>query len=390
MKIRYILILIAIATAMILLSGCRYRLSYAAPDNDTATHHDTTHRYAEAQVPPSESSEREHPEQEPHEQVPPGPDEPDHNDIDIEDLDDDIDLHDDENQDDDALDEDQDEIDDSDDLNDQDDYEYPEDSTPNPPPDQTQHQSNIIPEIDATPYTPSPQTMEIVTDDARQYATAEGYLAGTQVGTQAYQQTGNTITVDTPTDEGDGAVLSQGDDGGIVGVIAVYSTLLRQGVNTMFPCQMLYIYAETTTDLVTVARGSEIYRLMADAGGLNVSSRLSTDMLTVTAEWVVRRNPSIIVKFVEPTILGSNISDTIAATQKRQSIIAREGWGTIDAVINNRVILLSTQLLETEETRLAAKLSIARLMYPTLFAEVDAATVIAELLGNAQGIYVFY
>jgi len=287
------------------------------------------------------------------------------------------------------------------------------DTSPTPPPEPPQLESPIEPEVSEEqeeytdepenyepPHTPSPYTeaapdamsptnLEIEAEYARQYASYPGNNQNTTTGTQANCDAENTITLDQPGDEGEQAAISQGDDGGIVGVIAVYSTLLRQGVNTLFPCQLFNIYVETPADLVTVARGSDMYQLMVNAGGLNVSSRLGADALTVTADWVVRRDPDIIVKFVDQSILGSNVTNTNAARELRQQITQREGWGAIEAVRNNQVILLSAELLESEESRLAAKLAIARLMYPTLFTDIDADAAIAELLSGLRGIHIY-
>jgi len=234
----------------------------------------------------------------------------------------------------------------------------------------------------------SPITMEMLASDARQYAIAEGDYY-TTVGTQAGVDANNVVTIEEPATDGDGATIEDSGDGGVVGVIAIYSTLLRQGVNTLFPCQLFYIYVETPADFVTVPRGSNMYQLMVDAGGINVSSRLSGDMLTVTADWVVRRNPDIIVKFVDDTVLGSEVTSTQQAAQVRAAIMQREGWGAIEAVSNGHVVLLSMAVLETEEARLAAMLAVARLMYPTLFEGIDADGVIAGLIGGMSGIHIF-
>ena len=234
----------------------------------------------------------------------------------------------------------------------------------------------------------SPQEIEIINEDARRYGTEEGGEAEHNIGIETYEEiTDNTVTLEIPAeDEGQAAI---GDDGGVIGVIAAYSTLLRQGINTMFPCQLLYIYTETADDFVTVGRGSEIYRLMANAGGVNVSGRLTEDRLTVTADWVVRRNPDIIVKFVDESVLGSNISSTYFAAALNAAITERPGWGATEAVRNNRIILFSEQMLESEATQLAVKLLVARLMYPELFEDVNVNATVAELTNELSGTHIY-
>ncbi|MCL2620442.1 MAG: hypothetical protein FWD97_05890 [Defluviitaleaceae bacterium] len=241
--------------------------------------------------------------------------------------------------------------------------------------------------FDANPDNFSPLTMEIEQENAHRYATEEGEEGENPVGTETQQQL-STITVELPAEiEGDVVI---GSGSGVVGLIATYSTLLRQGVNTIFPCQLMYIYTETTEDLVTISRGSEIYQMMVNAGGLNVSSRLSADNLSVTTDWVVRRNPDIIVKFVNNTILGNEITNTHSASEALSSIISRPNWGAIEAVQNNRIILLSEQMLELEETRLATKLIISYFMYPELFEGVDIQGAVAELMGDMVGTNIYF
>jgi len=232
--------------------------------------------------------------------------------------------------------------------------------------------------------------METPHEDARQYASIPGNTGDTTTGIDSPQEDNtNIITINAPgeTDEEDQAVI--GDDGGVVGIVEDYTALLRQGVNTLFPCQLLYIYCETPQNLVAAGRGSTMYQLMASAGGTNVSTRLTPDRLAVDEDWVVRRNPDVIVKFVDTTILGNNISTSGAAAELRNTIISREGWGQIEAVRNNRIILFSQQMLDTDESRLAVKLLVSRMMYPELFTNMDVDGTVAELIRGMSGTHIF-
>jgi len=239
----------------------------------------------------------------------------------------------------------------------------------------------------------SPLTMEIENEDARRYGTEEttnpeNYETPIGIEAQAGDRSENIVTIEQPADIDGDAVI--GTEGGVVGLVANYSTILRQGVNSIYPCQLLNIYTETTADLVTVHRGSQLYQLMIDSGGLNVSSRLTADGLAVTADWVVRRNPDVIVKFVDDTILGSGITHTHDASNIVASMAARPDWGAIEAVRNNRIILFSEQILYLEATQLAVQLLIAHMMYPELFDGIDLSGTIAELMGEMDGIGIYF
>jgi len=235
----------------------------------------------------------------------------------------------------------------------------------------------------------SPLTFEVVAEDARQYGSEESDFSDVVVGADAADTaTDNVVILEEPADDADGqsAIV---ETGGVVAIVTDHSALLNQAIGSLFPCQMYYIYAETAIDYVTVARGSQIYQLMVNSGGINVSTRLAADNLTVTDDWVINRNPDIIVKFVGDSILGTDVTDTYAVSELRASIASRPGWSATAAVRGNRIILLSEQMLDTDATRLAAMLSISLLMYPTLFSDVDVDSLIEELMSGMEGVHIF-
>jgi len=243
--------------------------------------------------------------------------------------------------------------------------------------------------IEATPDDLSPLTLEVVAEDARQYGSEESDFSDVVAGIEAEDTyTDNVAILEEPADDTD-VQSAIAETGGVVAIVTDHSALLNQAIGSLFPCQMYYIYAETTDDYVTVARGSQVYQLMVNSGGINVSTRLAADNLTVTDDWVINRNPDIIVKFVDSSILGTSVMDTYAAAELRALIASRPGWAATAAVSGNRIILLSEQMLDTDATRLAAMLSISLLMYPTLFSDVDVESLIEELMSGMEGVHVF-
>jgi hypothetical protein len=212
------------------------------------------------------------------------------------------------------------------------------------------------PSVEAEPDIFSPFTAEIHMEDAPLYATTEAV---------------DEVVMEIPSETAPEEQTVVGDDGGLIGIIADNTTLLRTATNTLFPCQQLYIYTEMPQEFLTIARNSDVYQLMLNAGGLNVSSRLNPDNLVVSADWVVRRNPDIIVKFTE------NYAHYFSST-----LAAREGWHTIEAVRNDRILIFPVNMLDYEETRLALKLLISRAMYPELFENIDVDSAVAELIAS--------
>jgi len=229
-----------------------------------------------------------------------------------------------------------------------------------------------------------------VAEDARRYGSGESDFSDVVAGIEVEDTyTDNVAILEEPADDTD-VQSAIAETGGVVAIVTDHSALLNQAIGSLFPCQMYYIYAETTDDYVTVARGSQVYQLMVNSGGINVSTRLAADNLTVTDDWVINRNPDIIVKFVDSSILGTSVMDTYAAAELRALIASRPGWAATAAVSGNRIILLSEQMLDTDATRLSAMLSISLLMYPTLFSDVDVESLIEELMSGMEGVHVFY
>ena len=194
-------------------------------------------------------------------------------------------------------------------------------------------------------------------------------------------------TIKSPDDKGDQGKPS--DEGGMIGAIVdEYSGLLSEGLGTLFECHIPYVYAELEADYQTGNRKSALHTLIIESGGYNTAEKLTDSAQTVDAGWVIRKNPEILVKFVNPSILGSTVSSTLFAVDKYSELSARDGWNGISAFLNRKVILLSSSLLNTEHGKLVAKLYIARVMHPELFSDLDVDSICIQVLG-AGGIYYY-
>ena len=66
-------------------------------------------------------------------------------------------------------------------------------------------------------------------------------------------------------------------------------------------------------------------------------------------------------------------------------LFTRDGWDTLDAVRNRRVLLLSEELLEAPHLRLAAMLMIAKTASPDLFTDVSIDHALEMLAEEAAG-----
>ena len=164
-----------------------------------------------------------------------------------------------------------------------------------------------------------------------------------------------------------------------------FTTLLQERMGGLYECQRLNVYWESIADHVTIFRTSQEHRLILNAGAYDVSARLLEENLRVDDGWIRRKNPGIIVKVVDGSVLGAGVSSSDAAEKIYAELLRRDGWSEIDAVRNGRVMQISEELLETPYLQTVAMLMIARSANPSLMADVDIGKALEMMAEEATG-----
>lgn len=101
----------------------------------------------------------------------------------------------------------------------------------------------------------------------------------------------------------------------------------RAAVAQRPPEQRPLVYVEIWGDpLMAAGKNSFVSELVALAGGRNMGEELAHDYATVSTEWVLTRNPDIILCLYPSSDHGA-----------RKAVAARLGWKTLRAVQNGRV-----------------------------------------------------
>lgn len=162
-----------------------------------------------------------------------------------------------------------------------------------------------------------------------------------------------------------------------------YTVLLQDRLNSLFECQRLYVYWETVEDYMTVFKASQEHELMITAGGYDVSAKRMANNLRIDDGWVLRKNPDAIVKIVPSGMLGNGVQSTALVQRRCDTLLSRDGWREINAVRNGRVFFLSEELLSSQAMRTAAEVYLAKAMYPTLFEDTDAEVALRQLAEEA-------
>ncbi len=243
-------------------------------------------------------------------------------------------------------------------------------------------------QLDAQDDSRVPENLEAPSDDSKQSNTENNQNGDGDANVGDPDGDNNAEVVD-PSDETGKTTLDHDKGSTVQTIVDQYTDLLEQGVGTLYPCQVHKVYFETVTDYLIVGKGSTEHQMILDSGGLNSADMLRSDALNVGDDWVIQKNPDAIVKCVDASVLGSAVYDTAAAAQAYAALCSRPGWETLSAVTYGNVILLSEELLETEEGQLAAKLYIASAMYPTLFSNVDLNAYCTTIFGENCGIYAY-
>lgn len=112
----------------------------------------------------------------------------------------------------------------------------------------------------------------------------------------------------------------------------------------------------------TTVPGDYFYNMLELAGAKNIFD--DAQNVSVNSESIILRNPDYIVKVGENSIAAKYTPPTeIEWTKRKNNIIDRDGWDSINAVKNDRILLLS-HFLHGGASKIVGTVYIAKFMYP--------------------------
>jgi iron complex transport system substrate-binding protein len=140
------------------------------------------------------------------------------------------------------------------------------------------------------------------------------------------------------------------------------------------------VYWESSRgDYSTFAKGSGADPLIRWAGGINIAGEESVTSPKVSAEWVIQKNPDIIIKYVGRDLAGWNVTDLEKLKQLREEIISRPGFKETNAVKNGRVYLVSDSITCAPQGA-AGIYYLAKWFHPDIFKDIDPEAIHREML----------
>ena len=144
------------------------------------------------------------------------------------------------------------------------------------------------------------------------------------------------------------------------------------------------VYVESYSDYHTTGPGSGGHEICELAGGHNLAAGFAIPYPQVTPEWVVSRNPQVIIKAVTRDS-GYGLNDPASLQSLRVAIMERPAWHLIPAVKSGAVHVMGSAIW-TGPRAIVGIAWIAKWIYPDLFSELDPQALHLEYLTTFQGL----
>ncbi|MGP8319983.1 MAG: ABC transporter substrate-binding protein [Methanosarcinaceae archaeon] len=149
------------------------------------------------------------------------------------------------------------------------------------------------------------------------------------------------------------------------------------------------VYIECYSDYKARTSRSGTHSMCEMAGGINIGADLSEKGTTTTVdpEWIIDRNPDIIIKVVSGSKVSSGYDEDDPAKMKavKDTIISRPGFDGILAVQNDRVYLISTDICDRSCNSIGVAY-MAKWFHPNLFEEINPQALHQEYIDDFCGI----
>ncbi len=180
-----------------------------------------------------------------------------------------------------------------------------------------------------------------------------------------------------------GTILAKGKQAKeYIAVFEKYQTLIEKKINTLSFEEKPLVYYEHYSDY-SVVRGDS--QLIDTTGGRNIGSDISGSSNKVSEEWVLSKNPQVIIKIASTSIPSGYEESEEAMKKKRSEIMSRPTWGKIDAVKSGKVYMLSSDIY-TSPRAVVGIAYMAKWLHPELFQDVDPEAINKEFLEKFHGL----
>lgn len=172
----------------------------------------------------------------------------------------------------------------------------------------------------------------------------------------------------------------------LAGFITRYRTTINKRIEALAEEEKPLVYFEDGRGAYhTVALGSSSHKRLVEAGAVNIAGGEPVKFPVVSAEWVLQKNPDIIVREVYPGRLGVNVPTPEVMEEVRNEIITRPGLKEVRAVKEGRVYIICSRLF-TGLRSVVGLSYLAKWFHPELFADLKPTDIHREMLEKFHGL----
>jgi iron complex transport system substrate-binding protein len=179
-----------------------------------------------------------------------------------------------------------------------------------------------------------------------------------------------------------GILLDKEDEAGeLINFMETYQEIINERVSGLSDEDKPAVFFEWQMAYYSMGNGTLFHNLTTAAGGMNIAAEEPVQYPTLSPEWVVERDPDVIVRYVYSTA-GENLTKNMVET--RDDILARPELAEVKAIKDNRVYILGDPVASGIRS-LIGELYLAKWFNPALFEDIDPEAVHRELLQNFFG-----
>ncbi len=147
--------------------------------------------------------------------------------------------------------------------------------------------------------------------------------------------------------------------------------------------EMPLVFLEREWTYHTTSKGTSSHNLVVMAGGRNIAAEELVEYPTVSPEWVVEKDPDVIVRLLWATTGEPFPEDKLKKT--RDEIVSRPELAGVKAVKDGRVHVLSSKT-NSGVRSIVGELYLAKWFHPQLFEDIDPGKVHEDLIREFYGI----
>ena len=182
-----------------------------------------------------------------------------------------------------------------------------------------------------------------------------------------------------------GLILDKKDEANeIIDYMQYYENLVNERIENLAPSEKKpLVYYEFISSWMTAVTPS-----ITQAGGVNIAANESTYAPTLSPEYVVEKNPDVIIRMISSP--NHNMTDF---KTMRDEILNRPGLGEVTAIKEGKVYICDYEIRGGIRC-VVGWLQWAKWIQPNLFEDIDPAAVHAELIQkffgvNLEGVYAY-